>query len=233
MAVVLGLAAVVQTALGFGATLVAVTLGAAALSVGEVLALVIPISVVQTAVVASRHRADIRWDVLLRRVLPFMGLGLGVGVMAVGPGGAPWLRPLLGVLVITLAARELLGGPARRVSRAAANGALVGGGFVQGVLATGGPLVVWALARESLPPVQVRATLTTVWLVTDLVLAAVMLRDGRVNAATLQDSAVLLLPVLLGVAVGERVAQRLDPVRFRAVVWVVLAIAGLPLVFGR
>lgn len=223
----------VQTAIGFGAMLIAVTLGASWMPLDQLLALLIPLSVAQSAVVVVRHGWDVRWRMLGLRILPLMAVGLAGGLWFVGPGGAPWLRPALGALVLVLAGFELTRGSLGTAgARWQADLALVGGGLVQALLATGGPLVVWALGREDLDRHALRSTLTAVWLVMNVVLGAAMFAKGQITPATLGESAVLLVPGALGIVAGEALHARLDEGRFRRVLWGLLALGSIPLLLG-
>lgn len=233
LAAVVTLAFGVQTAIGFGSMIVGVTLGAAWMPLDELIARLVPLSVAQGLWVLLRHGWAVRWRLLGARILPWMGLGLGVGAGAIGPGGAPGSKPALGVLVLTLAAVELWRGRRAAVgARWQATLALIGSGLVQGVLATGGPLLVWALGREDLDRHAFRSTMTAVWVVLNGVLVALMAARGQVDAASLTDTALLLIPMGLGIALGEGVHARLDEDRFRRALWGLLAVASLPLLFG-
>ena len=234
LAVVVVLAVAIQTAIGFGSMLVCVTLGASVWSVPELIPVLIPLSVVQTSYIVARHHRRIAWGLLLRRVLPLMGLGLVVGGALVGASDRPWLRPALGVLVLSLAIRELLRSSAEVVTppRWASVGALVAAGVVHGIYATGGPLLVWALGRQPLDRGTFRTTLTTVWLILNLVLIGFFVARGQLTEESLLRTTLLLIPMSLGIGLGELLHARVDEDRFRLGVWLVLAVAAVPLVLG-
>ena len=61
------------------------------------------------------------------------------------------------------------------------------------------------------------------------VLTLAHLKSGVLNAATLPLSALMLLPVLAGMALGMGLQDRMDPVRFRRITLIVLCVAGLNL----
>ena len=78
----------VQTAIGFGSTLICVTFGAQLIGLQEAIHLVVPISFLQTGYIVIRHRDGIEWRLLLSRVLPLMGVGMGFAFLLlarVGP----------------------------------------------------------------------------------------------------------------------------------------------------
>ncbi|KZZ25724.1 hypothetical protein A3753_32020 [Sulfitobacter sp. HI0082] len=54
--------------------------------------------------------------------------------------------------------------------------------------------------------------------------------SGVLNAQTWPFSALLILPVMLGVWLGSKVMDRVDPVLFRKMTLLVLMVAGLNLI---
>ncbi len=234
--VVLG-AYAVQTVTGFGSMLVCVTLGALFMPLPEVLSLAVPISLLQTGYIAVRHRASIDWKLLLRAILPLMGVGAGLSLLAFGDLRSPWMRPALGVLVLTLALRELwsrlcaTGVALSPLSPAVERGAIFGAGVVHGLFATGGPLLVYALGRKGLDKHTFRSTVTAVWLVLNVLLCAAYFYDGRFDGST-PLKLVWLAPALgLGVVIGEVLHRRVDEQRFQLAVFALLALAALGLLF--
>lgn len=226
----------VQTVTGFGSMLLCVTFGALLLPLPEVLAMAVPISLLQTGYISVRHRAAIDWPLLLRAVLPLMGVGAAVGLLAFGDVSAPWMRPALGGLVLVLALRELF----TRLSPTATTpgalplalerGAIFGAGVVHGVFATGGPLLVYALGRKALDKHAFRSTVTAVWLVMNAVLCGAYLLRGRFDQGT-PLRLLLLAPALgAGIAVGEALHRRVDEKRFQLAVFSLLALAALGLI---
>jgi uncharacterized membrane protein YfcA len=224
----------VQTVTGFGSMLVCVTLGAHLLDIRELITLAVPISILQTAYIAIRHRKTIDYRLLLRRILPLMGIGLGVGYFAFRDTESSWLRIAFAVMVLVLAVRELWvlrkgKGEPRKNPPAASIAAMIGAGVIHGIYATGGPLLVYAVGREGLDKHAFRSTLSAVWLVLNIALVTGFLFDGRYDVATSYDLLVLLPAVPLGIAVGEWLHRRVDEVRFKTTVFILLILAAISL----
>lgn len=236
LAVVVFLAYAVQTVTGFGSMLLCVTFGAHLLDIQTLVTLAVPISLIQTGYIALRHRRFIEWPLLLRRVLPLMGVGLAAGLVAQGAlGGDPLLRYAFGAMVFVLAARELwvLHGSTvtdrAKAPPAASMAAMLGAGVIHGIYATGGPLLVYAVGREDLDKHRFRATLSMVWLVLGLALAAAFLGEGRYDLATGLDILVLLPAVPLGIVLGEWLHAKVEERRFKTTVFALLIAASVSL----
>lgn len=235
-AIVLG-AFAVEATLGFGATVIAASLAVFFVPIQELLPVFVPANLVLSLSMIARHHRDIDRRLLLRGILPLMALGMPLGLWLAHAANGRKLEAAFGVIVIALAAPELVrsvraAGAAPRAPlpaplRAAA---LFCAGIVHGTFATGGPLVVWVADRAGLDKGRFRVTLSALWAVLGAVLLVTFAAQGRLSVATGTRSAALVLPVLLGVVAGEALHARLEARRFRQVVTALLAAIGTVIV---
>ena len=233
LVLIVGLAFTVEAAAGFGATLIAVTLAAQQSPVADVLAVFLPVNLLLSAWLVVRYHRAVDRGLLFRSILPWMGAGFLGGLALFRLGDPAWLKRSFGGFVVVLSLVEL----ARRgtpppLSVWARRAILVGAGVVHGLFATGGPLVVWVVGREGGGKAQFRATLAAVWLCFGVGLVGSYVVSGTVTATTLGTSAVLLLPLVGGLLLGEWLHLRVPPAPFRAAVFVLLLGAGMVLVRG-
>ena len=220
---------------GFGATLVAVTLGAHFYPIDHLVPVAVSLNVFVTGYIAVRHRSHIARDLLLRRVLPFMGLGLlsGLALYPLLRGVA--LKQLLGVMVVAVSVRELYL-LLTRTPRAGKTLSVLGAWvwqFLAGVMhafyATGGPLLVYSVSRLQLSKSAFRATLCTVWFTLNAFLIVAFSVNGRINPASLEVTA-FLLPVLpIGILLGEWLHGRIQERHFRVFIYALLLASGVKL----
>lgn len=230
---------IIQTMTGFGFNVVAVTLGALLLPIKLWLPVVVVLNLPMSAWVAWRNRESIDWSLLLRQILPIMGVGFAFGIVAAFVLSGNWLRTSFGVLVVVLAARELIRLLGLRhadtppsVESTPARIWVLLAGVVQGLFASGGPLLVHALSRIDIPRARFRATLMTVWFSLNLVLSVAYLAGGFWTADMGWRAAWLVLLVPPGVWLGDWLHHRASERGFAIAVQVVLLAAGLGLVFG-
>lgn len=231
------IAFVTEAATGFGATVITLTLAVHFLRVELILPVFVPLGLVLSIVLVWRQRAHVDRALLLRTILPLMGVGLAVGIAVFEHASSAALQRVLGVFVVVVALEGLWqlrtsrGGAeisARPALPPALRGAaLVGAGVIHGIFASGGPLLVWALGRSALDKGAFRATLSSVWLVFGVVLVASYAWRGLLGSETLRASAALLPVLIAALALGEWLHHRLDEVRFRRVVYALLLAAGL------
>lgn len=236
-AIVVFAAYTVQTAIGFGSTLICVTFGAQFLSLDEVIRLAVPISFLQTGYIVLRHWDGIEWPLLLRRVLPLMALGMAIAFVLLARAGGPWLGLFFGVIVFVLSARDLHRmAPASKtavevpISRPASIAALLSAGVIHGIYASGGPMLVYAIGREGLTKRNFRSTLSMLWIVLNAVLVVRFLWIGAYERADAYHLLLLLPAVPLGILAGEWVHHKVDERRFKIAVLALLLAAAISLI---
>lgn len=227
----------VEAAAGFGSMVVALTVGAQLMPVDALLGVLVPVNLVLSVYLVVRGRAHVDWRFLGRRVVPLMALGLLGGTLLTRVVNAAVAKPAFAVFVVVVAAWQLKQALApatsvRPLPELARVSGLLGAGVIHGMFATGGPLAVFVSARELPDKHAFRATLSALWVVMNALVMPRLVQDRAVTPTTLATSALLLLPLALGIVLGERAHAALDERRFRIVVAALLLVAGLGLLGG-
>lgn len=229
----------VQAVTGFGAVILSLSVGALLLPMDVLLPVLVTSSTALNLWFFVRDRGDVDRRVLVRRVVPFMGTGVALGLLV-----GPWIETEalsrgFGVLVVGLALWQLAvlrrgaadgepGDPrAADGSAATASAWLLGAGVVHGLVASGGPLLVHALQRERLSPRAFRATLLTIWLLFNVLILADWARQGRFTSEVVAYLPFTLPATALAVIAGDAMHRRLDAGRYRRVVYAVLLVSGV------
>jgi uncharacterized membrane protein YfcA len=236
------LAFAVETLLGFGGTLVALSIGATWWPVDELVDMLVPVNLVVSLYMCVRLRAFFEPRLFFLRVLPFILLGMALGLLAL-----PWLtavaglEAILGGFLVMLASRELSQSPAvspedDAVRPSSGNQYRLGvpiafgmGGLIHSLLATGGPFIVLGLQPLRLSPELQRVTLAALWLLLNALLIFWRFQNGLTTLQNLEDSLWLLPGVVGGILLGEWLAVRVRGGSFRRLVWLVLLAAGIKL----
>ena len=233
LAAIVAVAFLVEAAAGFGSMVVALTVGALFFPIPSLLGWLVPVNLVLSIYLLVGGRKHLDWKFLLSAVVPLMTAGLLVGmVLARATPNTDWMKPVFAGVVIAVALQQLMRSTALQpLSRPVASVALFAGGVIHGVFATGGPLAVFVASRTLPDKSAFRATLAAVWVVLNVLLLPRLWLDGSLALATLPLSAMMLVPLGLGIVAGEWVHHRLDEARFRRVVAVLLLVAGGTLLF--
>ncbi|WP_271407866.1 sulfite exporter TauE/SafE family protein [Pseudomonas sp. Q1-7] len=221
------LAYTLEAITGFGGTLVALSLGALLLPIHDLLPVLVPLNILMSGALAWHHRRLVQWRLLLFTVLP----GMLVGTL-VGYGLRPWLedsamRLGFGVLILCVALRELLrGAPSGRAPAWMIRLQTGAAGISHGLFASGGPLLVHALAGSALDKSRLRATLLCVWFGLNSLLTLAFLADGSLAPALPRVAAYAPL-LILGVPAGEYLHKRLAEAHFRTAIHLLLGLCGV------
>jgi hypothetical protein len=227
------LASVISTIGGFGAIIIALALGAFVLPISTMLPVVVPLNLFLTGTIAWKNRRQIDRTLLLRLVLPFMALGTAAGYFLRPWLGEDLLKTLLGLLIVWFALRQtwrLVRETASRPHPPWLTRVLtLLAGTVHGLFASGGPLLVYAMAGKHLDKGRMRASLVTVWTTLNFGLTIAFLIDGMLIPALPRIASYLPL-LAAGYLLGDFLHHRLDERRFRQTVYVMLIVTGAALI---
>ncbi len=223
-----------EAALGFGATLIMVAAGSFFVDLELLLPALVPVNLALSGWIVLRHAREVDRPFLLRRLLPFMALGLPLGFYAFVSLDPSILKRIFGLFLVAVSGLELRrvrsSGAARRLDPTSERALLVLGGALHGAFATGGPMAVYVASRALTDKGVYRATLSSLWLLLNVIVVLGYVLGGAVDARTIGLSAWFVPAVVLGVALGEVLHARVPERTFRVLVYALLAVAGLALV---
>jgi uncharacterized membrane protein YfcA len=222
-----------QAAVGFGGTMLALSLGGIFVPLPVLLPIVVPVSVALSLWILARDYRHVDVGLLVRAVLPFMIVGLVPGLWLGTELSADVLKLVLGVVVLLAAARGtalVLRESAPPEPRAPSKVWLCGAGLVHGMVATGGPALVYAIAGSRLSKSAFRATLAVVWILLNVTLSVRWIISGVLDWQEAQSIALVLPALLLSAVVGQRFHDRFEPRTFQLLVYGLLMLSGAVLV---
>lgn len=164
------------------------------------------------------------------------------GVMLVGVLAAQWiagkvkmsfLLVLYGAVVIGIGVKKLFFPAKRLTSKTIQNTALIVAGIMQGLFVSGGSfLAVYAVERMP-DKRELRATNNALWVVLNVVMLTTFFVSGQVDKKVLVIGAIAIVPMILGVWLGGRFADRLKQQTFLKLVYVVLIASGVVLLVSN
>lgn len=231
LSAIVALAFFTEAAIGFGSTVITVTLGAHLVRLDVLLPAFVPLNLLLSGYMVSRHHAHIDWRTLGRRLAPPMGAGLAAGLVVYRLGTPRGLLLPFALFVTALAATELWRlrartAAARPLPRPAELGLLALGGVVHGLYGSGGPMVVYCASRLVGEKAAFRSTLSLLWLVLNGVLVVQFATLGQLTAQSIRMSAYLGGSLVAGLVAGEWAHGRLGERTFRTAMYAVLGAAG-------
>ena len=152
-----------------------------------------------------------------------VGTPLGVWALATFPAGV--LNRLL--VAVGLEWRRLY--PEKLEGRRWGLGAGVLAGVIGGAVGTPGPPVVLYATTQGWGPRTIKANLQAFFVVNQAVILAGYGWAGLLTDEVWRLAAVFAVPAIAGVALGVGLFNRVDPVRFRRIVFALLFVSGLAL----
>lgn len=224
------LAYIVYGLTGFGASLVAIPLLAHFFALRFAVPMMVIFDLTAGLIVGLRNQGAIDRKEL-RRIIPFMLLGVALGATVLVKAPDRWLLFALGSFLIVYPAWSLL-------FPATANGIAPGwsmplgtiGGMFAATFGTGGPVFAIYLARRLPQKSVLRATLSSMVTLAGLSRLAVFVTAGLYVQQSLLLLAVGLLPcVLIGLMIGSRLHKALPAENIVKTIWLLLILAGASL----
>ncbi|HEY0521466.1 MAG TPA: sulfite exporter TauE/SafE family protein [Ilumatobacteraceae bacterium] len=219
-------AAFMQIVAGFGFALLSVPLMTLAIEpkIAIVVSTLTGIFVTSWQAYKDRAYAD---KLLVRRMTTGAYVGMPLGLIVYLSVDDNVLRFLLGlavlVAVVLLAFRVNLHHVGPRLDW--------GSGFVSGVLATSlstnGPPLVFALQARQVPPVRFRATISTVFALSNIGGLALFIASGKITREGMVAAAITIPAMLVGQLLGFPVRKHVHGERFRWLVLILLVAVAI------
>ena len=233
LAAIILLAYTAQAITGFGSTILTITLAALFLPITLIMPIAVVLNLPFGAWMIWREHSEISWPLLRREILPLMVIGLIIGAASAAMLIGINLKRPLGAIIMVLAALELQRLYARveyHPHTALRRALILASGFMQGLYATGGPLLASAMAGSGLHRVARRATMMMVWMVLNLALTVLYILDHRFTTPMTQITLWLLPVTALGLWLGIHLHDRINENQFRLLVNLLLLISGAALI---
>jgi len=227
----------IQTVTGFGGIVIALTLGAHTFGVTELVDTFVPLGLLQGTYIVFVDRKHVPWGRVFKLVLPIMGAGTVLGYWAQTQLSGEHMKSILGILVVSLASKELYiwfrqadGSERKPGNLGVISSSLLGAGFMHGLMATGGPLLVYAMTLLRVDKRAFRSGLCAVFWCLNVVLIGMFIEAGRLDSADVPKIASLIPALILGIILGEWIHARIDARKFQLVIFIMLFGAGATLI---
>ncbi len=220
---------------GFGTIIITITLAAHMYSIKMLLPILVPLTLLANIYILLRHYKYVNASILFKKIVPFMGIGLILGIGAFHFFQGELLKKILGILVILLSISELYklfsnSTSLKPFSKLKSISYIISAGIAQGIYASGGPLLVYAITKLNLSKSVFRSTLSAVWLIMNTILTLSYIVTGKMTIETGKFSIMLLPSMVVGLFIGEILHQRINEKSFKICVNVLLFAAGIILV---
>lgn len=213
---------------GFGSTVLALPVMALALPLKFAVPLLMLLDLAAFFAMGARFRRQVDYREIAW-LLPFMLVGMAVGLTLLIRVAEQYLLVVLGVFLLLYAAHGLARrGEAGRISRAWCAPIGLAGGAFSALFGTGGVLFALYNAGRTTDKATLRANNAAMIMLSSLVRVVLFAAAGLLTQDGLLGFAALLVPALFGgLWLGNRLHDRVPAVAVVKAVYAVLVIAGL------
>lgn len=217
---------------GFGSIIIGLTLGSFIYPIEELLPILVLLTISSNIYILVRHRSYVDWTLLLKRIIPFMSIGLIIGIFIFNYFETEKLKTVYGIFVLFLSARELFLLIRKRdnektIGHYQSHGWFFAAGIIHGVYASGGPLVVYPVSRIIQNKSTFRSTLVALWLCFNIVLVLSYAYTNRFTPGVITRFFLLFPLIVLSIVLGEWLHNYVNEYKFRIIIYFLLLFAGL------
>ena len=214
---------------GFGTGLVAMAFLPFLMTTSDAVVLMTVLTILFAIVIFVPLRRDVTPRAIVGLIIgSIVGTPAGVWVLAVAP--ADVVNRLIGTMLVVVVTLEFTGKFPRTLSGEAWGlGAGILAGVLGGAVGLPGPPVIVYGATQSWSPRTFKANLQAFFVVNQSVILLGYALAGLLTAEVGRLTGLYLLPALVGTLVGMSLFSRIDPVRFRRIVFLLLLVSGLVL----
>ena len=229
----------VEAMAGFGSTILAVAICAHFLPLEFLVPVLLLVNLVLSSYVVIRHRKHIAKKYLFQRVLPIVGLGafLGSYLFKNLSGESGKIKFIFGIFITILSLFELIQiiKTSHHTNQKKLKGYqsflwLLGGGLMQGMYASGGPMIVYQLSRQGLSKQTFRATLSSLWLSVNTFLVLNYIISGILSSDIFKTGILLIPSVIIGIISGEKLHNWINERYFKIFIYFMLIVVGILLI---
>ena len=213
---------------GFGASIVGLPFLAQLYPLRVLVPSMLTFDLCAALLLGLKNRAHVERREIVR-LIPFILVGMAVGVTVLSHAPERWLMLVLGSFILAYAAWSLFArGATRHVSTAWSAPAGVVGGAFTALYGTGGPVYTIYLVRRLADKASLRATIGVVVLFTALTRLVLFAATGLLLQAPVLELTLSLLPgALLGYALGSRLHGAISGAAAARTVWTLLIVGAV------
>jgi hypothetical protein len=212
---------------GFGTGLVAMAFLPFIMTPSEAIVVLTVLTIVFAVVIFVPLRRDFApRGIVGLTVGSLLGTPAGVFILAVAP--ADVVNRLIGLMLVAVVLLEFAGTfPRRLVAPGWGVGAGILAGLLGGAVGLPGPPTIVYGATQDWSPRTFKANLQAFFIVNQGVILAGYWMAGLLTSEVVRLTGAYLLPALAGTLAGMSLFDRVDPVRFRRIVFALLFVSGV------
>lgn len=222
--VILG-ANIVETITGFAGTLLAMPALMLLMGVNHAKVAVNMISIFVGIGILVRNSKYVNQKQVVRIVL-FMAMGIVVGIRLYLYLPVGLLLKVYGIMIIGIALKKIVRPGAGKPDKRLDNVVLILAGVVHGMFVSGGALLVIYAGRVLKDKQEFRATLASVWIILNSVIAVQQIASGSYTKETVKLIALSVIPLIIANRIGNKIHGKISQEVFMKITYILLILSG-------
>lgn len=229
--IVLMLANVIQAITGFAGGPLAMPICIALVGLSDAKAAITLIFLGSSGVVALMNLKHIQFK-KLGIMLAFMVLGMIPGLWLYDRVSTKSLMILYGAIVVLIGIWKLSGKGSGEMKKGWAYVFVILAGAMQGMFTSGGPFLALYATTALKDKKEFRSTVSSIWFVLNIYLCTNMYRQGMYTPHACKLTLYSIIPVGIGIWLGNMIAKKIDQKTFLKLVYVLLMASGAILLWN-
>ena len=224
----------IQSALGFGATMVTMGFLPLMMDYGKAMGLSILMVSISTVCISVRYRKNIRWNVMLPFLIPTMIICGTVNVLSAKVNSA-LMYLLLGVMFIAVSVFFFVSSDRIHIRPTVATGTVLGiiCGICYGLFASGGPTAALYLLPATDNKKEYLATIQAFLCLNNLMVLLISIVLGRLAMTDLPVIAAGTAGLAAGSVLGLLIHGKIPAGVFGKVIYAFVGIGGISIILGQ
>lgn len=223
--IILMLANIIQAITGFAGGPLAMPPCIALVGLADAKSSITLIFLISTAVVTFMNLKQIN-PKKLGTMLLFMIIGMIPGLWLFDKLPTKTLMIVYGAIVVLIGLWKLFGKGNTEIKKPWNYVALIAAGCMQGMFTSGGPFLALYATSAMKDKKEFRATVSSVWVVLNIYLCTNMYRQGMYNEHSMKLTLYSLIPVGIGIVIGNLINKKIKQETFLKLVYILLILSG-------
>ncbi len=222
---------IIQAITGFAGAPIAMPPSIALVGVSDAKAAITFILWFASLIITIRSFKDIDFR-QLGKILAFMIVGVVAGLWMFSNLSLPILMLIYGIVVVLIGVKKMFFPSQKELPKPMQYGALLLSGLMQGLFTSGGPFLALYSTANIKDKRIFRATVSTVWSVLNIYMIITMYTKGMYTPYTFKLIGFSIIPVLVGLAIGNKLNKKMKQETFLKLVYGLLILSGSLLVYN-
>ncbi len=220
--------ACVQSALGFGTTMITMAFLPLLMDYGKALVLSILMVTISTVFIAVKYRKDIQWKIMLPVLIPNAVICAVTNLLSAKVSSNS-LYLLLGCMFVAVAVFFFFFSKKIHVRPTVRSGAVLGiiCGFCHGLFASGGPTATLYLLPATKDKKEYLATIQALLCVNNILVLTISLVMGRLTVTDLPLAGAGTVALIVGTLLGLVIHDKISPEIFGKVIYAFVGVSGV------